>query len=427
MANEIRMPQLGESVTEGTVGQWLKAVGDHVQKYEPLLEVITDKVDTEITSEVDGVLLEIRVPEGETVDVGTIVAVIGDAGEPVPASSPAQVESPHAVEAEPIVSVDAPAKTRPENGSPPPKPMGRARISPVVGRIAAEHGINIDEVPGTGRGGRVTKKDILRFVEERESAPAEPPSMFPSPVTPVHTTVTETQPPVSPGELVELTPMRRMIAEHMVTSKRTAPHVTTIWEVDMSTIARYRDTQKHEFERREGVKLTFMPFIIEAVAEALKAYPLINSSFTDAGIEIKREINVGVAVALETGLIVPVIKQADGMSLAGIARSVYDLATRARGRQLTPDEVQGGTFTITNYGAFGSLIGTPIINQPQAAILGVGAVQKRPVVIEVDGIDTIAIKPMTYLALSFDHRVLDGGTADPFVADIKRRLEQFSR
>jgi len=414
MAREIKMPQLGESVTEGTVGRWLKAVGDHVEKYEPLLEVVTDKVDTEITSEVEGTLLDISVQEGETVRVGTVLAVIGEEGEVVPAETreaPAQAEA-----------VEPPASTKPAaeraDGKTPRKPAGAARVSPVVGRIAAEHGINVEDVPGTGRGGRVTKKDILRFIEDRErqreEAPPPPPARPP-----------EKAPAMVPGEIMELTPMRRMIAEHMVLSKRTSPHVTSITEVDMSAVARYRQAHKAEFERREGVKLTYMPFIIQAVVEALKEHPLVNSSFTDEGILLKKEINIGIAVALEQGLIVPVIKNASDKSLAGLAKAVHDLATRARNRQLHPDDVQGGTFTITNHGAAGTLLGTPIINQPQAAMLGTGAVHKRPVVVEVDGVDAIAIKPMMYLSLTFDHRILDGGTADPFLADVKRRLENF--
>jgi len=411
MANEIRMPQLGESVTEGTVGKWLKQVGDRVKRYEPLLEVITDKVDTEVTSEFEGVLLDIRVPEGETVPVGTVLAVIGEEGEELPAAAP---EAPAAVEAAAVREKPAPA-TR-EDGKKPPK--GKARVSPVVARIAAEHGINIEEVPGTGRGGRVTKKDILRFIEERKKAPPKPPEAPPP--------KPEVVPAAVPGEILELTPMRRAIAEHMVQSKHTAPHVTSVVEVDMSAVERYRQAHKEEFERREGIKLTYMPFIIQAVVQALQDHPLLNSSFTEKGIEIKKEINIGIAVALEQGLIVPVIKRADEKSLVGLAKAVHDLATRARNRQLTPDDVQGGTFTITNHGASGSLFGTPIINQPQAAILGVGLVQKRPVVIEVDGQDVIAIRPMMYMSLSFDHRIMDGAQADAFLVDVKRRLENFT-
>lgn len=411
MAKEIKMPQLGESVTEGTIGRWLKEVGDHVDKYEPLLEVVTDKVDTEITSEVEGVLLDIRIPEGETVGVGTVLAVIGAEGEAVPAGTR---EAPA-----PAAAPPKPAAER-GDGKAPPKPPGATRISPVVSRIAAEHGVNVESVPGTGRDGRVTKKDILKYIDEREKKREEAPP--PLPARPA-----EEVPAAMPGEIMELTPMRRMIAEHMVLSKRTAPHVTSVMEVDMSAVARDREARKAEFERREGVKLTYMAYIIQAVAEALQEHPLVNASFTENGIELKKPINIGIAVALEQGLIVPVVRNASDKSLAGLAKAVDDLATRARNRQLTPDEVQGGTFTITNHGVAGTLFGTPIINQPQAAILGTGLIQKRPVVVEVDGIDTIAIKPMMYLSLSFDHRILDGATADAFLADVKRRLENFNR
>lgn len=404
MAREIKMPQLGESVTEGTIGRWLKEIGDHVEKYEPLLEVVTDKVDTEITSEVAGTLLDIRVQEADTVDVGTVLAVIGEADADTAGKGveePAEVRDERPRERPPTERGD---------GEIPPKPKGKARISPVVGRIAAEHNVDIEGVPGTGRGGRVTKRDIVQFIEKRDKRAKE-----------------KETPPAVPGETMELTPMRRMVAEHMVQSRHTAPHVNTIWEVDMSAVDRYRRAHKAAFQRREGVKLTYLPFVIRATVAALKAHPLVNSSYTDEGIEIKQEINIGIAVALDRGLIVPVIKNAGDKSLAGLAKAVSDLATRARSRQLTPDDVQGGTFTITNYGALGSLIGTPIINQPQAAILGVGAVQKRPVVVDVNGQDAIVSRPMMYLSLSFDHRILDGGTADPFVAEIKRRLENVPR
>jgi 2-oxoisovalerate dehydrogenase E2 component (dihydrolipoyl transacylase) len=411
MAREIKMPQLGESVTEGTIGRWLKEVGDSVEKYEPLLEVVTDKVDTEITSEASGVLLDIRVEEGQTVEVGTVLALIGDASE-----EPAKTEA----------KADAVTERQERgDGKVPPKPTGKARISPVVGRIAAEHNVDIQAVPGTGRGGRVTKQDILQYIEEREAEEREPErgpeEHAREPIRP-----REQTPAAVPGELLELTPMRRTIAQHMVESKRTAPHVTTVWEVDMSAVERYRQAHRAAFEQREGVKLSYLPFVIAATIDALKAHPIVNSEFTDEGIRIKQDINIGIAVALDRGLIVPVVKRAGDKSLAGLAKAVHDLATRARSGQLSPDEVHNGTFSVTNYGALGSLVGTPIIPRGQAAILGVGAVQKRPVVVETDGIDSIAIKPMMYLALSFDHRVLDGGTADPFMADIKRRLEDFN-
>ncbi len=386
MATEIKMPQLGESVVEGIIGKWLKKVGDRVEKYEPLLEVITDKVDSEIPSPAEGVLLKILVPEGETVKAGTVIALLGEEGEeevtPSPAPAPAEE-----------------AEARPRR---PP------RISPVVARIATEHDVALSQVKGTGRGGRVTKKDILRFIEEREKAapaPARPP---------------EAPPPV-PGEVIQLTPMRRTIAEHMVRSKHTAPHVTTVMEVDMSRVVAFREGHKEEFRRREGFNLTYTPFFVQAVVAGLKAVPIVNSTFTEEGIVVKKEINIGVAVAVEEGLIVPVIKHADEKSLLKLAREVNDLATRAREKRLSPDDVQGGTFTITNHGVGGSLLATPIINQPQAAILGVGAITKRVVVVD----DAIAIRPMCFLSLTFDHRVLDGAVADRFLARVKDYLENF--
>lgn len=419
MAREIKMPQLGESVTEGTVSRWLKEVGDSVEKYEPLLEVVTDKVDTEITAEASGILLDIKVEPGQTVDVGTVLAIVGQEGEQLAeaAAAPAEPE----VEAAAKADDEAAERREPADGKVPPKPTGKARISPVVGRIAAEHNVDIQDVPGTGRGGRVTKQDILQFIDERE---AEKPSAKP-PTPPREVPAREKPPAAVPGELLELTPMRRSIAEHMVESKRTAPHVTTVWEVDMSAVERYRQARKAAFEQREGVKLSYLAFVIAATVEALKEHPLVNSAYTDDGIRVKKEINIGVAVALDRGLIVPVVKRSGDKSLAGIAKAVNDLATRARNGRLSTDDVQDATFSVTNYGALGSLIGTPIIPRGQAAILGVGAVQKRAVVVQVDDTDSIAIKPMMYLALSFDHRVLDGGTADPFMADIKRRLENF--
>jgi 2-oxoisovalerate dehydrogenase E2 component (dihydrolipoyl transacylase) len=431
MAREIKMPQLGESVTEGTVSRWLKEIGDTVEKYEPLLEVITDKVDTEITAEVSGVVLDIKVEPGQTVDVGTVLAIVGHDGEELDEAEEAaadrdvqpEVTTGEYDEAKARAAADETAEPQDRaDGKVPSKPTGKARISPVVGRIAAEHNVDIQDVPGTGRGGRVTKQDILQYIDERkaEEPSAKPPTRRETPAKTRH-------PAVVPGELLELTPMRRSIAEHMLESKRTAPHVTTVWEVDMSAVERYRQTHRAAFEQREGVNLSYLPFVIAATVEALKEHPIVNSEYTDDGIRVKQEINIGVAVALDRGLIVPVVRNAGDKSLAGIAKAVSDLATRARSSQLSPDEVQNATFSVTNYGALGSLIGTPIIPRGQAAILGVGAVQKRPVVVQADGLDLLAIKPMMYLALSFDHRVLDGGTADPFMADLKHRLENFQR
>jgi len=386
------MPQLGESVVEGTIGRWLKHVGERVEKYEPLLEVITDKVDSEVPSTAEGVLLKILVPEGETVKAGTVIALMGEEGE-VP---------------EEAIPLPPPRPAEEEAGRP-------ARVSPVVARIAAEHGVDVSQVPGTGRGGRVTKQDILRFIEEREAAMPEAPPTPPAPEAP------EALPAV-PGEVIELTPIRKAIAEHMVHSKRAAPHVTTVMEVDMSRVVAYREAHKEEFRRREGFNLTYTPFFVRAVVAGLKAVPIANSTFTDEGIVVKKAINIGVAVAVDEGLIVPVIKNADEKSLLKLAREVDDLATRAREKRLKPEDVQGGTFTVTNHGVAGSLFATPIIHQPQAAILGVGAITKRVVAVD----DTIAIRPMCYLSLTFDHRVMDGAVADRFLARVKEYLEGFS-
>jgi len=448
MATALRMPQLGESVVEGTVGKWLKAVGDEVEKYEPLLEVITDKVDSEITAPDAGTVLQIYVEEGTTVLAGRLLAYVGRPGERFPApDSPEALEivRPHGAEEEPVPPLEpAPAPTAEPSsrafgvsaqsnaqteGPKKLKEMG-VRLSPVVARMAAEHDVDVTQVVGTGRDGRVTKQDILRYIETRaatlprEQKPGEffhppgekAPEAVPPPAPPQ---VPAPAPAVTPGELLPHTPMRRAIAEHMVRSVHTSPHVSTIFEVDGSAIVAHRNAHKDEFAAT-GAKLTFTPYFVLAAVEALKAVPLVNSSFTDAGIRLHRQINVGVAVAVEEGLIVPVLKNADEKSLLGVAREVNDLAQRARDRQLKPDEVQGGTFTITNHGVSGSLVAMPIINQPQAAILGVGMIQPRVVVIENDA---IAVRPMAYLSLTFDHRILDGAVADQFMRVLKQALE----
>lgn len=421
MATNVTMPQLGESVTEGTVGKWLKQKGDQVAKYEPLVEIITDKVNSEIPSPAEGTLLEILVPEGETVRVGTLMAVIGEVGEQIP-SPKSQVPT----------STHAPAeKAAPELTTRPPdqattRPM---RLSPVVARLAAEHNIDVTQIRGTGEGGRVTKQDVEKYLaqrpptpalpreREREAAPPPPP---PPPPTPIPTP-TPTFAGMAEEELVPLTPMRRAIAEHMVRSVHIAAHVTTVFEVDMSRVATHRAAHKEEFAR-QGADLTYTAYFVEVAARVLREQPMVNSTFTDKGILLKKVINIGVAVAIEEGLIVPVLKNADEYNLLGIAKAVNDLARRAREKRLTPDDVQGGTFTITNPGVGGSLFGTPIINQPQAAIMGVGAIVKRPVVID----DAIAIRPMVYLSLTFDHRILDGADGDRFLAAVKKYLENYS-
>ncbi|MBP1465795.1 2-oxo acid dehydrogenase subunit E2 [Candidatus Chloroploca sp. M-50] len=438
MTTELTMPQLGESVTEGTIGRWLKQPGEPVAKYEPLLEVITDKVDSEVPAPVAGTLLEILVPEGETVRVGTVIARLGSPAGAVAPAPPEMAVQPAPTEAGllPRAEVIAALSATPT----PSAPAHNTFLSPVVARLIAEHGLDPAGIPGTGQGGRITKQDVLRFVAARDgattSAPAQPATPVSAPVPAMAPAVAQVG-PAMPGsqarsverialpedaELVTLSPMRRRIAEHMERSVRIAPHVTTVMEVDLSSVMAHREAQRASFEQ-QGVRLTVTPYVVQAVATALGKTPVLNGSFTAEGIVIHRRIHIGVAVALDEGLLVPVVRDADEKNLLGLARAVGDLASRARTRRLQPDETQGGTFTITNHGVGGSLFATPIINQPQAAILGVGAVVKRPIIITQHGVDAIAIKPMAYLSLTFDHRIADGATADAFLLDIKRALE----
>lgn len=419
MSTPVLMPKLGESVVEGTVARWLKSVGDAITKLEPLLEISTDKIDTEIPAPASGILLEILVPEGKTVKAGSIMATIGAAGEAGPV-----LAAPEAVDA--LAAADRQASVR---------PSGRSFVSPVVARMVSEHGVNLGEVAGTGLGGRVTKKDVLEFVARRqaatESAPAAgSPSAMPQ---------VDAAPAPRPAEfdgagdevLQPLTSMRRAIAQHMVQSKQTSPHVTTIFEVDMTAVVQHREQMRAAFTSK-GVRLTFTPYFVAAVATALRATPLANSRYSADGIILSRRIHIGVAVALESnGLVVPVIRDADEKNLLGLARSVEELSVWARAGKLTPDLLQGGTFTVTNHGVSGSLIGTPIINQPQSGILGVGAIVKRPVVrssgasLLPSADDAIVIRPMCYLSYSFDHRLLDGASADRFLMVVKNTLEHW--
>jgi len=450
MPTKIIMPQLGESVVEGTVTMWLANEGDEIDEFDPLVEVNTDKVDTEVPSSASGTLLKILVPEGETVEAGTVLAWIGEPGEEIPdEGKDISAEKPAETEKEPDIR---PEKPEPKSETAPVPSPGRDRdlgfISPVVAKIAAEHEVDLFQVKGTGRGGRITKKDILAYVDEHvekieeiheEEAKAEPVAaawetpgageLF-RPTEEIfaqeESRVDEAEeapkiPQAKPGETISLSPVRRQIAEHMVFSKRTSPHVTTVMEADLGRVVAHRQTNREGFSR-DGVKLTFTPYFVAASVAALKEYPIANSSWTDEGILIKPDINIGVATSLgERGLIVPVIKNADRFSLLGVAREVNDLSSRARSKQLKPDEVQGGTFTITNHGVSGSLFATPIINQPQCAILGVGMIQKRVVVIQ----DAIAIRPMVYLTLTFDHRILDGAIADYFLDKIVTTLQKW--
>lgn len=419
---QVIMPQLGESVHEGTITRWLKARGDQVEENEPLLEVNTDKVDTEIPSPASGWLLDILVEAGTMVQAGALLAFIGSEQGQVKEVSPAAAQL--AAAARQIAPATAQAQTAPSPFSP-VAVAGRDRdlgfISPVVAKIAAEQGVDLSQVKGTGQNGRITKKDLLAYLESR-SAPAIPPGMAPLQAPAPAVAAPAPTATAQPGSILPHTTVRRSIAEHMVLSKHTSPHVTTIMEVDLSQVVAHRQANKETFAR-DGVNLTFTAYFVAASVAALKAYPIVNSSWSDPGILLHSDINIGMATSLgEAGLIVPVIKHADGLSLLGLARTVNDLANRARLRQLKPDEVKGGTFTITNHGISGSLFATPIINQPQCAILGVGVIQKRVVVTPEDA---IAIRPMAYLGLTFDHRILDGAIADFFLGKVVETLQKW--
>jgi 2-oxoisovalerate dehydrogenase E2 component (dihydrolipoyl transacylase) len=406
MTTKIIMPEMGEGVTEGTLSQWLKKEGDPVEQFEPILEIETDKVTTEAIAEERGVLLQIAVKAGTVVTSGTVLGYIGQPGETV-------TEAPEN------------GRAAPSHPSPKPTPVRSGpytgRVSPVVGRIAAEHAVDLNQVPGTGRDGRITKRDILAYIEQREQGPPLSPEPEPGAQNkiPIESTPVPPQ-PAAAGEILPLTNMRRAIAAHMVMSKRTSPHVTTVFEFDFTAVAAHRRAHKAQFAQ-DGARLTFTPYIVAATVQALKQHPQVNSSWTDAGIQLKREIHIGMATALDEGLIVPVINNADGMNLLGLARAVNDLAERARYKQLQPSEVQGGTFSITNHGVTGSLFATPIINQPQCGILGIGKIEKRVKVID----DALAIRQLAYASFTFDHRILDGAAADRFVGEIKGILENW--
>lgn len=404
MPSNVIMPQMGESIFEGTITRWLKNVGDRVERDEPLFEISTDKVDSEIPASASGILREIRCQEGETVEINTVVAVIDD-------QTGAGLESEGSGASLPSKEAEQPSGPSPRAEA--SDPRRGLRASPLVRRLAQEEGIDLREVEGTGLGGRITKRDILNYLSEREriAEVARPLVQQAQQELP--------EAPSGQDEVVPMTAMRRSIAEHMVDSRRTSAHVTTIFEVDMTAIVRLKEENAEKFARREGFKLSLTPFFVKGVADTLKDFPILNASIVGNDIVYKKEINLGVAVALDWGLIVPVIRQAPLKTLAGLAREVADLSHRARRKQLSPDEVRGGTFTLTNPGVFGSLIGTPIINQPQVAILCVGAITKRAVVVN----DAIAIRSMAYLSLTFDHRLIDGAMADRFLSSLKARLE----
>jgi 2-oxoisovalerate dehydrogenase E2 component (dihydrolipoyl transacylase) len=426
-ATTITMPQLGESVTEGTIGNWLKQIGERVEKYDPLVEVETDKVSTEIPSPIAGILVEILVTQDSTVPVGTGLCRIEESGE-----AGSDVESEEPVLAQPQVdsarSVNGDSSrsngrtltvVRTKGEIPDEMELLRARSSPVVRRIAEEHQIDLAAIDGTGIGGRVTKKDILAYLEATPAA--EPQSVAPRPSVPAaETRVERPSVQVYPGdEVIAVTPMRRLIAEHMVRSERTAPHASVVMEVDMTNVVAYRNAHKEEFKRREGADLTFLPFAIKAVTIALRDHPRLNAVWDEDRIIHRKAINIGVAVALDDGLIVPIIKNADRLSIAGLALSIAELSAKARGGSLSPDDITEGTFTVNNPGTFGSLVSTPILVHPQAAILSTEAIIKRPVIID----DMIAIRSMMNLSLSIDHRILDGLAAARFLQHVKGWLE----
>lgn len=422
-ATTVVMPQLGESVTEGMVGNWLKQVGERIEKYEPLCEVTTDKVNAEIPAPVAGVLVEILVEPDTTVPVGTGICRIDESADG--AASPTSADSAAVNGQE--TSVEHQSGARPSDEM----ELLRTRSSPVVRRIAEEHGVDLAAIHGTGIGGRVTKRDIQAFLQTSEGA-AEQPSEAPSPALlapPASHEPARTEPAsqrarpalaVEPGdEVVPITPMRRAIAEHMVRSERTAPHVTTVMEVDMSGVVACRATQRPAFTAREGIDLSFVPFVVEAVVQSLREHPRLNAVWDEERIIHRGAIHIGVAVGLEDGLVVPVIRHADHLSLVGLAHAVAELVEKARAGGLKPDDLAGGTFTVNNPGAFGSLSSTPILVQPQVAILSMEAIVKRPVVVD----DMIAIRSMMNLSLSFDHRALDGLAGARFLQAVKRRLE----
>jgi 2-oxoglutarate dehydrogenase E2 component (dihydrolipoamide succinyltransferase) len=501
MSTEVVMPQMGESIAEGTITRWMKQVGERVERDEPLFEISTDKVDAEIPSPAAGTLTEIKFKEGETVEVNKVVAIIGAEGEQPtapaasaqPAASAPAAQAAVASEPPPAPAAPPPVAAASQPVAPPPpaattqtpqtaevagrsyddqrpgakaegqslasgaqggngeaqpvatgtganggaqsvEDLRRTKSSPLVRNIAREHNIDITQLEGTGMSGRVTKNDILSFIESGASAaptpqPAAqasvqmPPAQQPAVQAPPPAPAPHVQPGV--GDRVEpMTLMRRKIAEHMIMSQNTSAHVATVYEIDMTRIAKLRDRHKAEFLARTGTKLTYMPFIFQAITSALRKFPIFNSQVSGDQIIYKQDINLGMAVALDWGLIVPVIKRADDLSISGLARAANDLADRARNKQLKPDEVAGGTFTITNPGVFGGLFGTPIINQPQVAILGIGTIEKRAKVLTTpEGDDFIAIRHMAYFALSFDHRIIDGADAERFLAYVKELLE----
>jgi len=425
MPTEVIMPQMGESIFEGTITKWLKKPGDKVQRDEPLFEISTDKVDAEIPAPASGVLQEIKVGEGNTVQVNTVVGTIAGDGE---GAAPAKAAPAERKEAAPA------AKAPPAAAPAPPAPPAPAaeiedhdedvRSSPLVRKLAREHNVDLSRVSGTGLGGRITKQDVMAFIERGAPAPTPAPPMA-APAAPVSRPAPA--PAVIPGDVVPMSQMRKIIAQRMIESRRTSAHVHCMFEVDMTRIVNLRHKLKGSFEQRHGVRLTMMPFFVRAAIIALQQFPIVNASVEGESVRYHRHVNAGIAVALDWGLIVPVLKNADDLNFLGLQRGITDLGERARSKKLMPHEVEGSTFTITNPGQFGAVFGLPIINQPNSAILGVGGITKQPMVVtDKDGADSIAIRSVVHLTLGYDHRLIDGAVADQFMAVLKKTLENFS-
>ena len=437
MPTDIIMPQMGESIVEGTITKWLKKPGDKVQRDEPLFEISTDKVDAEIPAPASGVLREIKVTEGTTVGVNTVVGTIAADGEA--AAAPAKPAAPAAEK-------PAAAKVEEKKAVPAPPPPANhvaqdeeeeARSSPLVRKIAREHGVSLSQIPGTGLGGRITKQDILTFIESQGSQPARvgtdafvrpaAPASAPTETTPAPRPAAPPAPAPYPGDLVPMTNMRKIIAQRMIESRRTSAHVHCMYEVDFTRIVNLRNKHKAGFEQRHGARLTFMPFFVRAAVIALQQWPIINASLEGDNIRYHRQINMGIAVALDWGLIVPVLKNAGDLNFLGLQRGITDLGERARTKKLKPEDVEGSTFTVTNPGQFGAVFGLPIINQPNSAIMGVGGITKQPMVItDKDGTDSIAIRSVVHLTLGYDHRLIDGAVADQFMDLVKKTLQTWS-
>ena len=431
MPTDVVMPQMGESIFEGTITKWLKKAGDKVQRDEPLFEISTDKVDAEIPAPASGILQDIKVPEGSTVQVNTVVGVIGE-GSGASAAAPAKAAAPApapAAAAPPVsakkdapvpVPQAAPAASAPRNED---EDDSDVRSSPLVRKLAREHNVDLARISGTGTGARVTKQDVLDFVEHRTNTPAAAASAAPAAPRPAATPA----PAAIPGDLVPMSNMRKIIAQRMIESRRTSAHVHCMFEVDMTRIVNLRNKLKNGFEQRHGARLTFMPFFVRAAIIALQQYPIVNASLEGESVRYHRSINAGIAVALDWGLIVPVLKNAGELNFLGLQRGITDLGERARSKKLMPTDIEGATFTITNPGQFGAVFGLPIINQPNVAIMGVGGITKQPMVItDKDGADSIAVRSVVHLTLGYDHRIIDGALADQFMVVVKKSLENWT-